>query len=218
MPPFWSQAGDRCRSACPGLALALPLVPVEQVSFWNAATARPAYCFGSAPGGGVGGTLRRRRRAGPSPPGRVAAGAVGGRRRRGAPRPSGAGAHSRCRRGGSGRRRRGRLSATRTPPARRAWPTRTGSPDRWSRRRRRRAAGRRSAEHRAEAQLRGLPDGLGRVAVRARDRDHDPVRALGDHLGLGHTEPVDPVADDLTGLVERRVARRLAVGRSSPSG
>ena len=58
--------------------------------------------------------------------------------------------------------------------------------------------------------------------------DH-PVAALGDHLGLGHAERVDPALDDLPGLVERLPAGRLAVGgaglqrdggaalRSSPS-
>ena len=47
------------------------------------------------------------------------------------------------------------------------------------------------------------PSSLGLVAVLAGHRDDDPVGALGDHLGLGDAEAVDPALDDLPGLVER---------------
>ena len=141
--------------------------------------------------------------------------------------------------GRSGPARRGRSRPGRSRPGRSrvavparspaAWPTRTagprpdadaaGTPSRtcWPRGWPSRPAGvagaARAGDHRAEPQLRGLADRLGRVTVRAGDRDDDPVRALGDHLGLGDTEAVDPALDDLPGLVERGTARRLVVGR-----
>ena len=162
-----------------------------QVSFSKPARAC-AYCFGSTPGGGVVG-------------GPAAAGAVAARSGRGR------GARARCRRealrrgrpGRPGRSRRGRRGGRRAGRAGRGG----GRAGRRGRR------GGRAGDHRPQPQLGGLADRLGRVTVRAGDRDDDPVRTLGDHLGLGDTEAVDPALDDLPGLVERGTARRLVVGR-----
>ncbi len=46
-----------------------------------------------------------------------------------------------------------------------------------------------------------------------RHLDDDPVRSLGDHLGLGHTGCVDPVPDDLLHDVEVGLGGDLALGR-----
>ena len=75
------------------------------------------------------------------------------------------------------------------------------------------AAGSGPLEHRAEAQLGGRAELAGLVPVVAGHGDDDVRVALGDHLGLGDTEPVDPLLDDLAGELEVLLGRRLAVGR-----
>ena len=84
--------------------------------------------------------------------------------------------------------------------------------------------GGRMRQHRPEPQLRGLADHAARLVavLHAREVDDDLVAVALD-LGLGHAEAVDPVADDVDGLVEHRArplsARPARAGpRSRPGG
>ena len=82
----------------------------------------------------------------------------------------------------------------------------------------RRLAGSGPGMHRAEPQLRGLPQLTGLVAVVPGNGDDDVRVALGDHLGLGDTEAVDPLLDDLAGQLQVLLGRapcRRACARSA---
>ena len=61
----------------------------------------------------------------------------------------------------------------------------------------------------------GRPDDRDRALLveDARELDDDLVVALLAHLGLGHAELVDAVADDVLGAVERGTVERLAWAR-----
>jgi len=78
---------------------------------------------------------------------------------------------------------------------------------------RRAARGHRLADHRPEAQLRGLPQRPGLLARVTRHRDGDVV-AVEDDLRAAHTQAVDPLLDDLLGLHELVAGRGAAVDRA----
>ena len=64
----------------------------------------------------------------------------------------------------------------------------------------------RAADHLTEAQLRGLAQRAGLLALLARHGDRQ-VGAVQHHLGTADAEPVDPLLDDLLGLHELLAGR-----------